>query len=55
MAKTSTITEAIVSFYLTDKHGSSFIDFGTPNPAAMRGGDISKIVYIDTEQDAYKW
>ena len=46
MAKVGAITEPIFSFHLSGVAGKSYIDFGTPNSAAMKGGDPSQVIYI---------
>ena len=53
MIETSTITNNIFSFFLTGLDGDSYIDFGTPNPAAM--SDPSAILYIPIEDENYWW
>jgi len=49
----STIDEKVFSFYLTDLASSSYIDFGTPNTAAMT--DEADIIYIPIIDDDYWW
>lgn len=47
------LTEEVFSFYLTGESGDSYIDFGTPNTAAM--SDPADIVYIDILDNYYHW
>lgn len=49
----SSIDENVFSFYLTDLASSSYIDFGTPNVAAM--SDEADIIYIDINDEDAWW
>ena len=51
--KHSTITETTFSFFLTGVNGNSYLDFGTPNEAAM--SNPSDMIYIPTETDTVHW
>lgn len=59
-ARTSGVTEKTFSFYMTNTTGQSYLDFGTPNPAAMAGSPIY-IPYLDDNEwfsapvSGFKW
>ena len=47
------ISDCVFSFYLTGTYGSSYIDFGTPNPSIVK--DSSKLLYLDIIDDDLYW
>ena len=55
MAKAGAITEPTFSFHLSGLAGKSYIDFGTPNSAAMKGGDPSQVIYIQSIAGKIHW
>ena len=55
MVKSGAITQSILSFHLSGMDGKSYMDFGTPNPSAMKGGDPSSVVYIDSLKENAFW
>lgn len=54
MVKDGSITESVFSFHLSGLTGQSYLDFGTPNPAAMKG-DPSEIIYIPNQSNQVYW
>ena len=53
LAEQSVITENVFSFFLTGEAGDSYIDFGTPNTAAMSAAE--DLVWIDVIDDNDWW
>jgi len=54
MVKDGSLTESVFSFHLSGLEGKSYIDFGSPNPAAMKG-DPSEIIYIPNQSGQVYW
>jgi len=53
MKKKGAITEATFSWYMTGLSGTSYIDFGTPDPSIV--GDGSNVLWIPAKENSSWW